>query len=123
MPDLNHKFSYGATGGHVLPAMGIPASYLSCVMGRGRGWAGDITFSSSIRSVAHLLLGDLRSSKDARFLMRMVYHLGWNGIFMITKIKGQDFSSSTRSIYILLAPGWTVVQWLGFDVLLTKAWF
>jgi len=39
-----------ATGGQILPTMGIPASYLSCVMGRGRG--GDITFSSSILSVA-----------------------------------------------------------------------
>ena len=121
MPDLHHTYSYGATGGYVLPAMGIPASYLSCVMGW--GWAGDITFSSSIRSVAHLLLGDLRSSKEARFLMCMVYYSEWNGIFMITETKGQDFSSSTRSIYKFLAPGWTVVQWLGLDVLLTNAWF
>jgi len=55
--------------------------------------------------------------------MCMVYYSGMNGIFMITETKGQDFSSSTRSIYKFLAPGWTVVQWLGLDVLLTNAWF
>jgi len=55
--------------------------------------------------------------------VRMVYHSGLNGSFKITETKGQDFSSSTRSIYEFLSPRWTVVQWLGLDVLLTNAWF
>jgi len=62
-------YASGAPGGQILPAMGIPASYLSCVMGTGRG--GDITFSSSILSVAQPITWRSEELEKAR-LMRTV---------------------------------------------------
>jgi len=57
--------------------------------------------------------------------MRTIQYSDLNGIFMIMG-KKVWISLALPEVYKFLAPGWTVVRWLGSDVLLTNAclpWF